>query len=154
MGLYGERIGALHIVSSNKDTSDKVLSQVKIIIRKKYSSPPLHGALIASTILNDKGLYESWRTELRDTVATRIIKMRKVLRDELERLQTPGTWNHITDQIGMFSYTGLSVKQCETLINKYHIYLLKSGRISMAGINEKNVKYLAQSIKNSIAENP
>ena len=80
--------------------------------------------------------------------------MRKVLRDELERLQTPGTWNHITDQIGMFSYTGLSVKQCETLINKYHIYLLKSGRISMAGINEKNVKYLAQSIKNSIAENP
>lgn len=80
--------------------------------------------------------------------------MRKALRSELERIGAPGTWNHITDQIGMFSYTGLSVKQCETLISKYHIYLLKSGRISMAGINEKNVKYLAESIKKSIAENP
>lgn len=61
--------------------------------------------------------------------------MRKALRDELEKMSTPGTWNHITDQIGMFSYTGLSPKQCEILINKYHIYLLKSGRISMAGVN-------------------
>lgn len=80
--------------------------------------------------------------------------MRKALRSELEKLGTPGTWNHITDQIGMFSYTGLSTKQCEILIDKYHIYLLKSGRISMAGVNGKNVKYLAQAIKNSIAEAP
>ena len=80
--------------------------------------------------------------------------MRKALRDELENMKTPGTWNHITDQIGMFSYTGLTTKQCEILINKYHIYLLKSGRISMAGINEKNVRYLAQSIKAAIAESP
>lgn len=78
--------------------------------------------------------------------------MREVLRAELEKLQTPGTWNHITDQIGMFSYTGLTVKQCEQLISKYHIYLLKSGRISMAGINEKNVKYLAKAIKSVIEE--
>ena len=76
--------------------------------------------------------------------------MRKVLRNELERLKTPGTWNHITDQIGMFSYTGLTQKQCEILINKYHVYLLKSGRISMAGINEKNVKYLANAMKSAI----
>lgn len=126
----------------------------RIIIRKKYSNPPLHGALIAQTILNDHKLFESWRNELRDIVASRIIDMRKALRGELERLGTPGTWNHITDQIGMFSYTGLSTKQCEILINKYHIYLLKSGRISMAGINNKNVKYLAQSIKAAIAEAP
>lgn len=119
MGLYGERIGALHLVTSNKETCDKVLSQIKylidlfrIIIRKKYSSPPLHGALIAQTILNDEKLFQSWRTELRDIVAKRIIEMRKVLRSELESLGTPGTWNHITDQIGMFSYTGLSTKQC------------------------------------------
>lgn len=80
--------------------------------------------------------------------------MRKALRGELQKLGTPGKWNHITDQIGMFSYTGLSTKQCEILIDKYHIYLLKSGRISMAGVNEKNVKYLAQAIKSSIAEAP
>ena len=84
----------------------------------------------------------------------RIIQMRTALRNELERIGTAGTWNHITDQIGMFSYTGLSVKQCETLIDKYHVYLLKSGRISMAGVNEHNVKYLAASIKKSIEENP
>ena len=84
----------------------------RIIIRKKYSSPPLHGALIAQTILNDKALYEDWKTELRDLVAARIIQTRKSLRAELERLGTPGTWNHITDQIGMFSYTGLTQKQC------------------------------------------
>jgi len=78
--------------------------------------------------------------------------MRKALRSELERLGTPGTWNHITDQIGMFSYTGLTTKQCEILIDKYHIYLLKSGRISMAGVNGNNVIYLAESIKSSISE--
>ncbi len=78
--------------------------------------------------------------------------MRTLLRSHLEQLNTPGTWNHITDQIGMFSYTGLSEKVCEILINKYHIYLLKSGRISVAGINNKNVKYLAQSIKAAILE--
>jgi aspartate aminotransferase len=76
--------------------------------------------------------------------------MREALRKELENLGTPGTWNHITDQIGMFSYTGLSPKQCEILIDKYHIYLLKSGRISMSGVNSKNVKYLATSIKAAI----
>lgn len=80
--------------------------------------------------------------------------MRKSLRSELESLGTPGTWNHITDQIGMFSYTGLSTKQCEILIDKYHIYLLKSGRISMAGVNAKNVKYLAKAIKEAIAQAP
>lgn len=78
--------------------------------------------------------------------------MRALLRQHLEELKAPGTWNHITDQIGMFSYTGLSEKACEILINKYHIYLLKSGRISVAGINKKNVKYLAQSIKAALEE--
>lgn len=78
--------------------------------------------------------------------------MRVLLRQHLEELKTPGTWNHITDQIGMFSYTGLSEKVCEILISKYHIYLLKSGRISVAGINKHNVKYLAQSIKAALLE--
>jgi len=89
---------------------------------------------------------------LRDDVALRIIKMRKLLREELERIKTPGTWDHITNQIGMFSFTGLTTKQCEIMIEKFHIYLLKSGRISMAGINEKNYKYLASAIKSSIEE--
>ena len=68
--------------------------------------------MVAQTILNDPKYFEAWEKELRDTVAMRIIKMRKVLRDELEKIGTPGTWNHVTDQIGMFSYTGLTTKQC------------------------------------------
>lgn len=78
--------------------------------------------------------------------------MRRLLRNELERIQTPGTWSHITEQIGMFSYTGLSEKVCNILTNKYHVYLLKTGRISMSGVNKQNVKYLAQSIKSAIIE--
>ena len=91
---------------------------------------------------------------MKEIVTFRILEMRKMLRSELESIGAPGSWQHITDQIGMFSYTGLSTKQCEALIDKYHVYLLKSGRISMAGVNEHNVKYLAASIKKSIEENP
>lgn len=76
--------------------------------------------------------------------------MRALIRKELENIGTPGTWDHITDQIGMFSYTGLSPKVCEILTSKYHIYLMKTGRISISGINTRNISYLAQSIKSAI----
>ena len=86
-------------------------------------------------------------------VAGRILEMRSLLRKALEAGQVKGTWNHITDQIGIFSYTGMTVKQCEVLINKYSIYLLKNGRISMAGITTKNVQYLAEAMKDAINNN-
>lgn len=130
MGLYGERIGAFHVVASSKPTADKVLSQLKLVIRPMYSSPPVHGSLIVYKILSNKEYLAKWKYEL-SLVSKRIIEMRQLLRGELERLNTPGSWAHITNQIGMFSYTGLSEKQCETLINQYHVYLLKNGRISM-----------------------
>jgi aspartate aminotransferase, cytoplasmic len=85
-------------------------------------------------------------------VASRIRQMRELLRSELERIGTPGSWQHITEQIGMFSYTGLDERTCQLLNNKYHVYLLKSGRISMAGVNKRNVKYLAQAIKSALQE--
>lgn len=83
-------------------------------------------------------------------MSARIVDMRAALRKELERLNTPGDWSHITNQIGMFSFTGLSVKQCEQMISKHHVYLLKSGRISMSGINTKNVAYLAAAINDVV----
>jgi len=73
--------------------------------------------------------------------------MRAALRSELEQIGTPGNWNHITSQIGMFSFTGLSPEQSTAMLEKHHIYMLKNGRISMAGINSKNVKYVAECIK-------
>lgn len=76
--------------------------------------------------------------------------MRKLLREELENLKTPGSWDHVTNQIGMFSYTGLNEEQVKILINKFHVYLLSSGRINMCGLNEKNYKYVAHAIFEAI----
>jgi aspartate aminotransferase len=89
MGLYGERIGALHIVTADKDTAAKVLSQVKMVIRPNYSSPPLHGARIAERVLSNKENLEAWKAELK-AVAERIISMRTALRNKLEELKAPG----------------------------------------------------------------
>ena len=150
MGLYGERVGALHVVTPDKENAGRVLSQLKMVIRANYSSPPVHGARLAERVLSSAENFKSWQTELHD-VANRIISMRTALRSKLEEIQTPGTWNHITDQIGMFSYTGLNERQVvEGLIKKHHIHLVKNGRISMAGLNTKNVAYVAEAIKDSV----
>lgn len=146
MGLYGERTGALHFVCQDKGTAAKVLSQIKIIIRVNYSSPPKHGARIAAMILNQPTLRQQWLDEL-VAVTERITKMRNLLRSTLEKIGAPGTWNHVTDQIGMFSFTGLTVKQSEAMVKEHHIYMTKNGRISVAGLTTSNVNYVAQCIK-------
>lgn len=144
-GLYGERVGAIHIISENQEEMAKTLSQLKLVIRRSYSNPPKHGALIIDKIVNNKEMFQEYLQEIKE-VSERIISVRKSLRDELERLKVAGDWSHITNQIGMFSYTGLTPEQCEKLISKWHIYLLKNGRISLSGINSKNVNYLAEAI--------
>merc|ERR1719230_1600943 len=110
-----------------------------------YSSPPIHGAHLVHKILGDPKRREAWQSEL-TVMANRVLEVRSVLRKGLEEKGTPGTWNHITDQIGMFSYTGLTEAQCERLINEHHIYLLKSGRISLAGLNQNNIQHMIDSI--------
>jgi len=122
-----------------------VRSQITLLIRANYSNPPNHGARIVGTVLNDPQLNEQWRGHIK-TMAERIISMRKGLRQRLETLKTPGTWNHITDQIGMFSYTGLGPLAVEKMIHEKHIYLLKGGRINMCGITSGNIDYVAESI--------
>lgn len=149
MGLYGERIGALHIVTTSKDVSERVLSQLNLVIRPMYSNPPINGARIAFKILSNPENRAKWESELKQ-VSGRILAMRQLLFDELVRLKVPGNWEHIVKQIGMFSYTGLVAAQCEVLINKHHIYLIKNGRISMAGVTSKNVKYLAKAIQDVV----
>merc|ERR1740127_175823 len=110
-----------------------------------YSSPPIHGALLVERILGEEKAFEAWKVELK-AMADRILEVRGLLRQGLEAKGTPGTWNHITDQIGMFSFTGLSQAQCERLISQHHIYLLKSGRISLAGLNKANIQYMVDSV--------
>jgi len=149
MGLYGERTGAMHVVCNSKDTAAKVLSQVKIIIRTDYSSPPKHGARIAAKILGEKANRDQWLKEL-VAVTERMNGMRTELRAALEKNGAKGTWDHITTQIGMFSFTGLTAKQCEQMIKKHHIYLTKNGRISIAGLTKANVQYVADAMKDVI----
>jgi aspartate aminotransferase len=145
LGLYGERIGMLHVVCKEKAQAESVLSQLKMVIRPMYSSPPIHGAQLVMKILGDEGLYAQWKKELK-LMAERILKVRNDLKTGLEQKGCPGKWNHVTDQIGMFSYTGLTEPQCERLISKHHIYLLKSGRISLAGLNDSNINYMINAV--------
>ncbi|KAK9880057.1 hypothetical protein WA026_008569 [Henosepilachna vigintioctopunctata] len=114
-----------------------------------YSNPPSHGARSIAYILNNPDLYEQWKLAVK-TMANRIILMRKELRGALERLLAPGSSDHITFQIGMFFYTAPNVAQSEYMVKKHHIYMLKSGRISMAGITLKNIEYVASAIVDSL----
>ncbi|PHJ24601.1 aspartate aminotransferase [Cystoisospora suis] len=145
LGLYGERVGMLHIVCKTAERARVVLSQVKKVIRPMYSSPPLHGARIVSRILNDPALKTSWLAELKE-MASRIQGIREALRKGLEAKGTPGCWRHITDQIGMFSYTGLTKEQSERMKEHWHIYMMNNGRISLAGLNHSNIPYVVEAI--------
>merc|ERR1712045_444416 len=144
-GLYGERVGTFSVSCANPDAVKAVMSHLDIIIRNLYSNPPKHGANIVKTVLSDPVLYQEWRDELM-AMSVRIQDMRKVLYDELIRLETPGSWTHVTSQIGMFSFTGLSPAQSKAMVEKHHIYMLSNGRISMAGVTTGNVKYIAQAM--------
>jgi len=153
LGLYGERAGAFHYIASPAsdapDTTTRVASQLAILQRSEISNPPIYGAKIASIVLNSPELFAEWQENLR-TMSGRIITMRETLRSKLEELGTPGTWNHITDQIGMFSFTGLSEAQVAKLRSDFHIYMTKNGRISMAGLNTSNVEYFAKAVDNVV----
>lgn len=101
--------------------------------------------------LSTPELFKEWTDNVK-TMADRILTMRAELRARLEALKTPGTWNHITEQIGMFSFTGLNPKQVDYLINEKHIYLLPSGRINMCGLTTKNLDYVATSIHEAVTK--
>lgn len=155
-GLYGERAGCLHFVAAPSaqagDVTARVASQLAILQRSEISNPPAYGARIASLVLNDEALFAEWEDNLR-TMSGRIIEMRRRLRQLLEEeLKTPGTWRHITDQIGMFSFTGLSEKQVLALRDEAHVYMTKNGRISMAGLNTRNVEYFARAVDKVVRE--
>ncbi|CAH8599029.1 unnamed protein product [Heterobilharzia americana] len=145
MGLYGERVGAFTLLCSSEEEAERCLSQIKIIIRPMYSNPPIHGAHIVTELLSNLDLRRKWLIDVK-TMADRIITMRKSLKDNLTKLGSKRDWSHITNQIGMFCFSGLNSQQVEKLINEYSIYLTKDGRISVAGLSSKNVEYLAYAI--------
>ncbi|EMR69631.1 putative aspartate aminotransferase protein [Eutypa lata UCREL1] len=145
MGLYGERVGAFSIVTASPEEKKRIDSQVKILVRPLYSNPPIHGARIASAILNDPALYKQWLGEVKE-MADRIITMRALLKENLEKLGSKHDWSHITSQIGMFAYTGLDAAAMDKLAAEHSVYATKDGRISVAGITTENVGRLAEAI--------
>ncbi|XP_015127719.1 aspartate aminotransferase, cytoplasmic [Diachasma alloeum] len=152
-GLYNERAGNLAVVMNNAKEIAQVKSQLTLIVRGMYSNPPNHGARIVASVLGNADLYEEWKDHIR-IMANRIIKMRQGLYERLIKLGTPGTWEHITKQIGMFSYTGLTEIQVEHLRNHYHIYMARSGRINMCGLNDRNMEYVANAFHETIVSLP
>ena len=144
-GLYGERVGTLSVVGKDNEEKERLMSQLKKTIRPMYSNPPIHGSKLVRLILSTPELKEQWHKDLL-TMSSRIFNMRSTLRSNLEKLESKLNWSHITTQIGMFCYSGLTAQEVERLKNEFSIYLTKDGRISMAGVSSDNVNYLASSI--------
>ncbi len=143
--LYGERVGALTIVTQNADETLRVASQVKRVIRTNYSNPPTHGGAIVSAVLNSNELRTMWEEEL-SHMRDRIKQMRDQLISELKAAGAQKDFSFIAQQRGMFSYTGLSKDQVDHLIADHGVYAVSTGRICVASLNTKNVGHVAKSI--------
>lgn len=144
-GLYQDRVGALHVVAKNADEASRILSQLKVIVRTNYSNPPAHGSSIVSTILNDRELTQLWEEELK-AMRHRINGVRSQFVEALRKAGVPGDFSFISEQKGMFSFSGLSPEVVERLREQYSIYMVKSGRINVAGINDGNCDRLCAAI--------
>ncbi len=143
--LYGERVGALSVVATDKDEAARVLSQLKIVIRTNYSNPPTHGGAVVSAVLNDPALRAQWEEELGE-MRVRIKAMRQKLVDGLKAAGVKQDMSFITTQIGMFSYSGLSKDQMVRLRSEFGVYGTDTGRMCVAALNSKNVEYVCKAI--------
>ncbi|MEY3540857.1 MAG: hypothetical protein RL184_930 [Pseudomonadota bacterium] len=143
--LYGERVGAISIVTQSKEESARVLSQLKRVIRTNYSNPPTHGAAIVATVLNSPTLRQMWEDELAE-MRERIKAMRHGLNQKLAASGVQQDFSFIEAQRGMFSYSGLTADQVAKLQEQDGIYALSTGRICVAALNTKNLDRVAQAI--------
>ncbi|VVO87873.1 amino acid aminotransferase [Pseudomonas fluorescens] len=143
--LYGERVGALSIISESKEESARVLSQVKRVIRTNYSNPPTHGASIVAAVLNSPELRAQWEAELAE-MRLRIRGMREQMVSLLAEKAPQRDFSFVGRQRGMFSYSGLTTEQVHRLRNEFGIYALDTGRICVAALNQSNIKAVTDAI--------
>jgi len=144
-GLYGERVGNLSLICKDSDEKDRAFSQIKIVARSLWSNPAVNGAKIVAKILSTPELRKQWYIDIQE-MSGRIIKMRSLLKEKLIERGSELNWDHITQQIGMFSYTGLSKEQSQRLTDDFHIYLTLNGRISMCGLTTANIDRFAAAV--------
>ena len=143
--LYGERVGALSVVTGGEEEAKRVLSNLKRIVRTNYSNPPTHGAQMVAAVLGDAELKKLWDKEL-GGMRDRIKEMRRKLVDGIHSRVPGADWSFILRQRGMFSYTGLTKEQVLRLRKDNSIYAIESGRVCVAALNSKNVDYCADAI--------
>ena len=142
MGLYGERCGALSVVCPDAAQAANVLGQLKFTIRRNYSNPPLHGGQMVARVLSEPDLRAMWEDEV-TAMRERIQAMRRTLHDVISAKVPGRDFGYFLTQRGMFSYTGLSAAQCDRLRDEFAVYLVRSGRICVAGLNRGNVEAAA-----------
>jgi aromatic-amino-acid transaminase len=142
MSVYGERCGALSVVCPSPEQAQLVLGQLKFNIRRNYSNPPTHGGQVVATLLNTPALRAQWEAEV-DAMRARIKDMRKSLHEVLSAKLPGRDFSYFLTQRGMFSYTGLSAEQADRLKNEHGVYILRSGRMCVAGLNTRNVEAVA-----------
>lgn len=145
MGLYGERCGALSVVCADDRQAERVLGQIKFTVRQNYFSPPAHGGQIVAHVLSDPVLRASWVRDLTG-MRERIRSLRRQLHTALSRKLAGGDFAYLLSQRGMFSYTNLSAEQVRRLREEHAIYLVKSGRLCISGLNTGNVERVADAI--------
>lgn len=143
--LYGERVGALSIVTASKEEAARVLSQLKRVIRTNYSNPPIHGGAVVAAVLGSSELRQMWEDELAG-MRDRIRTMRSGLVDAIKAQGVAQDFSFVIQQRGMFSYTGLSAAQVERLKEEFGIYAVSTGRICLAALNSKNIGAVAEAI--------
>jgi len=145
LSLYGERVGSLSVVAGSAEEAERVLSQLKRLVRTNYSNPPTHGGSIAATVLTTPALRSLWEQEL-GTMRERIREMRRQLVAKLAVRLPKADFSFIERQRGIFSYTGLTREQVVRLREEYAVYMIESGRACVAALNMKNIDYSADCI--------
>jgi aromatic-amino-acid transaminase len=143
--LYGERVGALSVVTASRGESARVLSQIKRLVRTNYSNPPTHGGAVVAAVLSSPELRQMWEDEL-GGMRQRIRAVRVSLVDKLRGRGVRQDFSFVTRQRGMFSYTGLNVEQVDRLRDEFGIYAVSTGRICLAALNTRNIDYVADAI--------
>ncbi|MDR5767129.1 MULTISPECIES: amino acid aminotransferase [unclassified Caballeronia] len=148
--LYGERCGGLHVICDDAAEADRVLGQLTSAVRANYSNPPTHGAKIVTHVLNTPELKQSWEKELA-SMCQRIARMRQAIHDGLKDHVRGEMLTRYIKQRGMFTYTGLVADQADRLKEEFGVYILRSGRMCVAGLNDSNVQIVADAIGKVLA---
>ncbi|HSV71742.1 MAG TPA: amino acid aminotransferase [Methylibium sp.] len=145
MSVYGERVGALSVLCADAEEAERVLGQLRATVRRNYSSPPIHGGQIVATVLAEPNLRRQWEGELA-AMRERMVAMRRALHDALAARLPGHDVGYLLAQRGMFSYTGLSAAQVDALRERHAVYLVRSGRLCISGLNTGNVERTAEAI--------